>query len=192
MGTITGLPDLPEDQSPRNQPLNEQRGYEQWAQAGGYFDGDGSVYLLVASAFVLKFGLVWVDNSQDQLIQLRNFMPASGVTLGNVLKHSENVFRLQIGSPHFVLLAAKALEQFTFKKREELRILIDYYEGRITGTEVLSKINELVRREVRLGKIRMPIEMPVYGEGKLLSAKARGRKAAQTRKAHLRVQSTRS
>jgi hypothetical protein len=126
---------------------------------------------------VLKFGLVWVDNSREQLLQLRGFLISRGIALGNVLRHSTDVYRLQVGSPRFVLVAAKLLMSVCFKKREELRIVIDYYEDKITGTQAISRINEQVRLS--------------YHEGIRTSAKARGKRAAETRLAKLHKWSSR-
>ena len=159
----------------------ESSGYTSWAQTGGYFDGDGSVYLRIDSEFLLKFALVWVDNSRDQLLQLRRFLISNGVAAGNVLQHSTNVCRLQIGSPAAALLAAKQLVPYCFKKRQELQILVDYYENRITGSEGVSRINAMVRLNVRLGRVRTVPKMACYDEGKRESARARGRSAAKTR-----------
>jgi hypothetical protein len=89
---------------------------------------------------------------------------------------------LQIGSPRSVLAAAKLLEKFCFKKRKGLRILIDYYEDRITGTEALAGINQMVVQIVRLGKIRPLKSLPRYSEGKHNVARARGLKAAELRR----------
>jgi hypothetical protein len=150
-------------------------GYTLWAQAGGYFDGDGSVRLTVDSPEVLRFALVWVENSFDQLRQLRAFLQSEGIAVGRVLNHSAGAFRLQIGSPKSVLAAAKLMEKFCFKKRKELRILIDYYEDRITGTAALLGLNQLVVQRVRLGRIRPLKSLPRYSEGKHNVARARGR-----------------
>jgi len=70
---------------------------------------------------------------------------------------------------------------FCYKKKEELEILIDYYEDTITGTEAISAINETVRRRIRLGGIRKVGSLPTYSEGKRSVARARGIRAAQAR-----------
>jgi hypothetical protein len=80
---------------------------------------------------------------------------------------------LQIASPRSVLAAAKQLAPFCFKKNKELRIVIDYYEDRIDGTEALLELNELVRQRLRLGKVRKPVPLPTYHAGKHQVARMR-------------------
>ena len=70
---------------------------------------------------------------------------------------------------------------FCFKKNEELKVLIDYYEDDITGTEAISSINEMVRRKIRLGAVRTVGVLPTYSEGKHSVARARGIRAAEVR-----------
>jgi hypothetical protein len=70
---------------------------------------------------------------------------------------------------------------FCFKKREELTILIDYYEDRISGTQAISLLNETVRRGIRLGETRPVAVRPTYSEGKRSVARARGLKGAEVR-----------
>jgi hypothetical protein len=162
--------------------IAEARGYWKWSQIAGYFDGDGSVYLRTDSPIVLKFALVWVDNSFSQLLQLRKFLQSQGIALGNVLKHTKGVFRLQISSPKSALAAARYMLRFCFKKYDELRILIEYYEERMTGTEVVIKINNAVRSGVRTGCIRKLVTRPKYREGKHIIARARGIRSAEVRR----------
>ena len=159
--------------------------YTLWAQAAGYFDGDGSVHLRTDSPVVLRFALVWIDNSFGQLLQLRTFLRTQGINLGGVLRHSENVCRLQVVSPKSALYAAEQMMPFCSKKHDELRTLVDYYEDRITGTEALSQINEAVLSGVRLGRIRRVSVLPTYREGKHRVARARGNKAAEPRRVSL-------
>lgn len=52
-----------------------------------------------------------------------------------------------------------------FKKKRELQLLLDYYSGKITGTDVIKALNSEVRAGIRVGKIRNA-EMPyTYGQG---------------------------
>ena len=147
--------------------------YILWAQVSGYFDGDGCAHVRTDSPVVLRFTLVWVDNYREQLLQLRSFLLSKSIAVGNVLVHSPGVYMLQIASPRSVLAAAKQLVPFCFKKNKELRIVIDYYEDRINGTEALLELNELVRQRLRLGKVRIPIPLPTYHAGKHQVARMR-------------------
>ena len=94
---------------------------------------------------------------------------------------------LQIASPRFALIAAHNLVPFCSKKNSELRTLIEYYEDRITGTEAIAKINEAVRRGVRLGVVRPLTVLPSYNEGKHIVARARGMRAAEVRRERNRI-----
>jgi len=154
-------------------------GYTSWTQTSGYFDGDGSAHVRLDSPVVLRFTLVWVDNSRDQLSQLRRFLLSVGIKVGGILNHGSGASGLQIASPKAVLAAATRMSPYCFKKYEELRIVIDYYENRITGTEAILRLNELVRQGIRLGKIRTPPRLPKYNVGKYMVARARGLKGAQ-------------
>jgi hypothetical protein len=155
--------------------------YNSWTQVAGYFDGDGSVHLRADSPVVLRFALVWVDNSFGQLSQLRSFLCSQGIKLGNVLRQGVGVFRLQVASPKFALTVARLMEPYCFKKREELRILVDYYESKISGTQAILLINDAVHNGVRLGRIRETKVLPLYSEGKRSIARARGIRAAEVR-----------
>jgi hypothetical protein len=156
--------------------------YADWSQVSGYFDGDGSVHLRMDSPVVLRFGLVWVDNSFEQLAQLRRFLLSKRIRVGSVLNSGKGVFRLQVVSPRSVLAAAKAMAPYCFKKSKELRTVIDYYDSAITGAEAIAEINSAVIRGVRTGKIRAEGEFTTYGKAKHEAAVERGRRSAESRK----------
>jgi hypothetical protein len=140
--------------------------YDSWGQVGGYFDGDGTVYVNISSSDVLQFSLIWVDNCREQLGQLRRFLVSQGISTGEVLRRGDGVFTLHIAGPTSVLRAAKLLLPYCFKKTLELSLVIDYYENRISGTEAIDGFNSAVKRAIRAGKIR-DLEMPKkYAEGK--------------------------
>jgi hypothetical protein len=140
--------------------------YDSWGQVGGYFDGDGTVYINISSSEVLQFSLVWVDNCREQLGQLRRFLVSQGISTGEVLRRGDGVFTLHIAGPTNVLSAARFLLPHCFKKGLELSLVIDYYENRISGTEAIEGFNSAVRRAIRAGKIR-DLQMPKrYAEGK--------------------------
>jgi hypothetical protein len=141
------------------------------------------------SPVVLRFTLVWVDNSHGQLAQLRTFLQSSGIALGRVLKHGNGAYMLQIASPKSVLAAARLMLRFCFKKNRELQAVIDYYKNRITGTELLSIFNEMVRHRVRLGKIRPLVPLPKYQDGLREVHPARGLRAAEARRARKNIKS---
>jgi len=126
--------------------------------------------------------LVWVDNCREQLGQLRHFLLTSRISTGEVLRRGDGVFTLQVASPQNVLGASKQLLPYCFKKKFELRLTINYYENRITGTETIEGFNSSVRMGVRVGKIRISRVLPKYGEGKREIAARRGRRSQLLRR----------
>lgn len=89
---------------------------------------------------------------------------------------------LQVSSPMAVLTVAKAILPCTFKKHLELDTVIAYYEGKITGTEAMARINDAVAARNRLGKVRDLRSYPRYPEGKKEIANERGLRSAAVRK----------
>jgi hypothetical protein len=153
--------------------------YDSWDQVGGYFDGDGTVYINTGSSKVLRFSLIWVDNCRDQLGQLRRFLISQGISTGEVLRRADGVFSLQIAGHLNVLRAAKLMLPYCYKKRFELSLVIDYYENRLSGTEAIDGFNSAVKSAIRGGKIRA-LEIPEkYEEGK---KEARARRTVRRRK----------
>jgi len=71
---------------------------------------------------------------------------------------------------------------YCFKKNKELKIVIDYYENRITGTEAISQINLAVRQKLRGGVVRKVAELSTYVEAKHKIARDRGMKAAEAKR----------
>ena len=62
-------------------------------------------------------------------------------------------------------MAAKRLLPHVFKKARDLRALLDYLENRITGIEAISRLNYLVVRGTRRGRMRF-VNLPyTYHEG---------------------------
>ena len=146
--------------------MRQVKAYCSWRQVAGYSDADGSVHLRTDSPVVLRFGLVWVDNSFDQFLQLRIFLNRRGISIGNVLQQGNGAYSLQVASPKSCLEVAKHLAPFSFKKKAELMTMIDYYENRIDGTEAIEGFNSAVTSGLRVGKIR-PIRIRTnYAEGK--------------------------
>jgi hypothetical protein len=65
-------------------------GYSSWGQVAGYFDGDGSITTSDLSNQPYKIGLslIFVDQSFDQIANVRNFLHERGVRTSNILKAS--------------------------------------------------------------------------------------------------------
>lgn len=103
---------------------------------------------------------------------LRAFLIKRGITPSNVLKTSKGTASMiAIGTFDGVLAAAKAMLPYLFKKRNEAIAVINYYEGRITGNNLVAIFQqevEALRRERRnhTVKINVPYTYP-EGDAKM-------------------------
>jgi hypothetical protein len=133
--------------------------YTTWERVGGYFDGDGNVGIEVVK-YVLRFKLRFSDTWRPQIGTIRNFLCLRGINTTNIQHQvSEgrlDAFRIDVNALDGVLKAAKAMLPFCVKKAEDLRITIDYLEGKITGNQAIERFNEEVRIGRRSGFIREP------------------------------------
>jgi hypothetical protein len=68
-------------------------------------------------------------------------------------------WKLGIGRAESVRKAASAMLPFVFKKREELKAIVDYLESRITGTQFAGVLSDSVRIGNRTGRIRI-VDIP--------------------------------
>ena len=167
-GSQSGEPDCP--------------GYSSWEQVAGYFDGDGNVGLEVVER-VIRFKLRFVDAWRPQASSIASFLRKCGIRsskIGKDVKKSVNWqpgYRLDITQVRSVIEAAKAMLPHTVKKREELRAVLDYLDGRSTGNDVIQVFNEEIRSGRRRGKVR-EVEVPYHrAEGLRLSQLENARNA---------------
>jgi len=128
-----------------------QERYTSWEQAAGYFDGDGNVGLQVVK-YVLRFKLRFSDTWRPQIETVKEFLSSEGITT-TALWHEphptkKEAYRIDIGARESVLKTAKAMLPFCVKKAEDLRIMVDYLEDRITGNQAIGRYN----REVGIGR----------------------------------------
>ncbi len=132
-------------------------GYDSWEQVSGYFDGDGSVSVEV-SQNVLRFRIRFVDTWRPQIESIRSFLMRRGIRVGSVLRDKKDDpmsgYRIEVGRIEDVLKTAKVMLPLCVKKQRDLEIVVDYLEGRISGTEALARFNEEVRAGRRSGVIR--------------------------------------
>lgn len=164
-------------------------GYSSWEQVAGYFDGDGNVGLEVVKR-VIRFKLRFVDTWRPQVSSIASFLKECGIRsskIGKDVKKSGNWhpgYRLDITEVRSVIEAAKAMLPHTVKKREELRAVLDYLDGRSTGNDVIKVFNEETKSGRRRGKVR---------EEKVPYHRAEGLRLSQLENArHARAASTRS
>jgi len=131
--------------------------YTSWRQAAGYFDGDGNVGIEVVKR-VLRIKIRFVDTWKPQVDSIRTFLERHKVHVGNIGRDEKKTwqpaYRLDIGEVKSVIRTAKAILAFTVKKRDDLRIAIEYLESRMTGNQAIEAFNAEVRSGRRRGKIR--------------------------------------
>jgi len=124
--------------------------YQNWSVVAGYFDGDGSVEEVVGQ-FVVMIRLGFKDNWDRQLFAVRSFLDTSGIRSGKLTKNfhkgSISAWQLRVTSLLGVVETSKQMLPYAYKKRTELKAVIDYLEDRITGDELV----EIVNNEVRIG-----------------------------------------
>ncbi len=143
--------------------------YANWGQLAGYFDGDGSVGVDV-QLFTLGMYLEFTDNWPGQLDEVETFLQRHGVTTYRPsTRGSGGAYTLKVLTISSVLEVAKRMLPYVCKKRTELKSVVDYYEGRITGQKVIESVNNEVRAGKRVGKMRV-VGLPYpYEEGRKLA-----------------------
>jgi hypothetical protein len=154
--------------------------YATWNQIGGYFDGDGNVGLEVVK-YVLRFKLRFSDAWEPQVEAVRNFLDNEEIATSSLSRerhvNKKDAYRIDVGAIESVLKTAKAMLPFCVKKAEDLRILIDYLEGRITGSQAIERFNREVETGRRSGYIREANLPYTRGEGLRLAQLENARKA---------------
>jgi hypothetical protein len=137
--------------------------YDSWEQVAGYFDADGTIVIfdLTYMPYKLCLYLSFVDQSIDQISMIRNFMLARGIKTSNVLKgYKVNAWSVVISGFDSVKKCLRCLIPHLGKKAIEAQATLDYYEGRITGNQLITifeKEVEAGRREKRERKIAIDV-----------------------------------
>lgn len=143
--------------------------YESWMQVAGYFDGDGTIAISDTSnqPYNLGLSLQFVDQSRGQISMLRNFVRSKGVETSRILKTSKGTASMiSIGRYDAVVKTLRAMLPFLYKKANEARTALSYYEGRTTGNQLYAAFQrevEAARRERHPRKvvIDVPYRRPV-------------------------------
>ena len=147
--------------------------YTTWAQVSGYFDGDGNISISDLSnlPYKLSLSLVFTDASFEQISMIRDFMLAHGIQSSRVLKTTTNAWMIAISRYDAVLKVLKEMLPYLYKKANEARAAIDYYESRISGNRLVALFKEEVeagRRERRRRKVVIDVPYTfVAGESKM-------------------------
>ena len=137
--------------------------YLSWRQVAGYFDGDGTIGTsdLSNQPYKLGLSLMFVDQSLDQIANVRNFFQEHGIRTSNILKTSKGTANIVVVSEfNSVKKMLRCLMPFLCKKANEARAALGYYEGKITGNEMVAIFQEEVeagRRERRKRKVRIDV-----------------------------------
>jgi len=131
------------------------KGYDNWGAIAGFFDGDGSLDI-AARTFTLHWILSFTDNWPPQLAQVKRFLESQGISVGIVRATGTGGYKIQVAGILSLRKCAQAMLSGNniFKKRRELELLLDYYDGKITGDQVIAAFNEEVRNGIRVGKLR--------------------------------------
>lgn len=108
--------------------------------------------------YVLRFKLRFSDTWRPQIETIQAFFLSQNLATAGLYceRHSnkKDAYRIDIGAVGSILSAAKSMLPFCSKKAEDLRIVVGYLEGRITGNEAIERFNEEVRTGRRSGYIR--------------------------------------
>ena len=129
--------------------------YHSWAQLAGYFDGDGTIYFSDTSnrPYKLSISLVFVDQWGEQLEMIRRFLNDHGVKTSRVLRRSDSqASELAVSQFVSVKESLRRMLPFLHKKEGEARAGLDYYEGRITGNQLLSVFNAMSKLAEERGR----------------------------------------
>ena len=137
--------------------------YNSWRQVAGYFDGDGTIYFSDTSnrPYRLSISLVSVNQSHDQLEMIKEFLNKHGIATRGVLKRSDaNAFELAVSQFNCVKRALRRMVPFLWKKESAASACLDYYEGRITGNQLISAFQREVdagRRERKIRTVQLDV-----------------------------------
>jgi hypothetical protein len=128
--------------------------YTDWKQVAGYFDGDGSSDFKIGKKIIFV-RLHFTENYRPQLEAVQKFLNSQGIETETITDTLRGASRLSAG--RFVSVREMAIRMLphTFKKREELQAILDYFGNRITGTQLIGAMNRSVRLGNRTGKIRI-------------------------------------
>jgi hypothetical protein len=141
--------------------------YDNWCAVAGYFDGDGGLGVDVRK-HTLHWVVNFVDNWPPQLWQIKLFLEKQGVRVGTLRRAGVGGFKIEVAAIESLKRCAEAMleTRCLFKKRRELEMMLDYFNGRVTGNDVIAFLNEEVRNGIRVGKLRLSSDVPcTYPEG---------------------------
>ena len=142
----------------------------------GYFDGDGTIGFSDLSNVPFKLGisLIFTDQSVEQIANIRRFLQRHGIKTSNILKTKVNAHIVVVSRHESVSRTLRSMLPHLAKKQNEGRAVLDYYEGRITGNELISIFQNEVEAGRRERRPHKAIDVPFkYNEGVLIMSEAR-------------------
>jgi hypothetical protein len=105
--------------------------------------------------------LIFVDQSIDQISSVKEFLNAKGIRTSNILKRSDGeAHEIAISEFKSVRKTLRCMLPFLCKKEIETRAAIDYYDGKITGNQLLATFKaevEAGRRERRAHSVLLDV-----------------------------------
>jgi hypothetical protein len=128
--------------------------YDSWEQIAGYFDGDGTISFsdTTNQPYKLSLSLIFVDQSIDQISNVREFLNDHNVSTGNVLKMSMgNAYMIAVSQFAAVKEGLQQLLPHLCKKSNEVQAALDYYEGKTTGNELMAVFQNEVELDAERG-----------------------------------------
>lgn len=152
--------------------------YQTWQPIAGYFDGDGTIAISDLSnlPYRLSLSLIFVDQSFDQVKNVRAFLMRNGVATSNILRHYKMAaYIVAVSQFESVRKMLKEMSPFLCKKENEAKAALDYYEGRTTGNELVAVFKaevEAGRRERRPHRIAIDVPFTL-DEGRALMKEKR-------------------
>lgn len=140
--------------------------YTRWAAIAGFFDGDGCVEVN-PRVYTIHWVVSFSDNWLEQIEQVRDFLIKHGIKVGKTRRNGIGGWTCRvIEIASLKAMARKMLQSGgIYKKKRELKLLLDYYSNKVSGTEVLEGFNSEVRLGIRTGKIRIAVMPHTYTEG---------------------------
>jgi hypothetical protein len=77
-------------------------------------------------------------------------------------------FKVEVAAIESLMRSAEAMleTRCLFKKRGELEMMLNYFNDKVTGNQVIEFLNEEVRNKIRVGKLRLSSDVPcTHSEG---------------------------
>jgi len=148
--------------------------YQSWRQVAGYFDGDGTIVTSDISnrPYKLSLSLVFVDQSADQIANVREFLNNQGVRTSRVLKRSDgNAYELAVSEFCSVKRMLRRIIPYLCKKEIEARAALAYCMGKITGNQLLGVFQAEVdagRRERHPRQVALDVPYTRLEGGRLM------------------------